>query len=123
MAVDDAETMGQCGGRAGDAEQRQAGGVQCVDRALQAVDRRMRDGRQEPGAGGHGQIPPVAERLWRDADQHVADGPAGDPHHHGEHDRPEQVELLAHSGHAAAEAEHERPDQVEDEEQGWAEPG
>ena len=121
--VDDAEAMGQGGGRAGDAEQRQAGGVKCVDRALEAVDRRVREGRQEPGAGGHGQVAPVAERLRRDADQQVANGAAGDPHDHGQHDRPEQVELFTHAGHAAAEAEHERPDQVEDEQQGRAEPG
>ena len=49
--------------------------------------------------------------------------PAGDPHHHGEHDRAEQVELLPHAGHAAAQAEHERSDQVEDKQQGRAEPG
>jgi len=34
--------MGQRGGRSGDAEQRQAGGVEHVDRAVEAVDRGVR---------------------------------------------------------------------------------
>ena len=83
----------------------------------------MREGRQQPGGAGHGQVAPVTERLRRDADQQVADGAAGDAHHHGQHDRSEQIELLAHAGHAAAEAEHERPHQVEDEQQGRIESG
>jgi hypothetical protein len=47
--VDDAEAMCQRGGCAGHAEQREPGGVECIDRALEAVDRGMRERRNEPG--------------------------------------------------------------------------
>ena len=108
----DPEAVGQRGGCAGHAEQRQAGRVQGVDRALEPVDRGVREHGHETGGAGHGQVAPVTKRRRRNADQQVADGAAGDADDHREHHRAEQVELRAHACHAAAEAEHERSDQL-----------
>ena len=117
-----AEAVGQRGRCAGHAEEREAGGVEGFDRALESVDRGVREAGHETGGASYGQVAPVTKRGRRNSDQQVPDGPAGDADNHREHHRAKQIELLAHAGHAAAEAEHERPDQVEDEEQGRIEP-
>ncbi len=109
--------MGQRGGRAGHAEQGEPAGIECQDRTLEAVERGMGKGCHQTRASGDRQVAPVAKCRRRDADQKIADGAAGDPHDHGEHDRAEHVEPHAHPGHAAAEAEHERAREVEDEQQ------
>ena len=95
-------------------EERKSAGVKDVDRAPIASQDGGRQERDQPGAAGDGEIPPVAERCRRDADQQVAGNAAGESDRDREHHNAEDVKACADGGEAAAETEYECPNEVED---------
>src|SRR5439155_21119182 len=82
-----------------------------------SVDIRVPDKRHSAGDQGYGDIAPVVDRRGRDrTDQQIPSDTAGVAGDERQDANAEQVELVLHAGHRAAEGEHERPDKIEREE-------
>src|SRR5205085_2280040 len=59
-------------------------------------------------------VAPVADgRWWHRADQHIASDPAGVARREGQHQHPEEIELVPDPRHRAAEREDEGAGQIE----------
>jgi hypothetical protein len=103
------EAVVECCTRTSDAEERESGRVQHVDRPSNPAEERVGKDGDETGAAGDGKVTPVTDGGGRDADQQVADDAAGEADNDGEHDDAKEVEPCAHACHAAAEPKRERP--------------
>jgi hypothetical protein len=104
---------------AGDAEQGEAEGVEDADLALETPHGRVVPEGHQPGGRRHHQVAPVGQRRGRGGvDEDVAQEAAAEPRRPGQHEHPEDVELLAHRDQRPGDREDEDADQVEHDEDG-----
>jgi hypothetical protein len=105
--------------RSGDREQAQPGGVQHVDRGSQPTQPSAEQERNQPSAGSHRQVTPVAERgRWQGAEQDVAEDAPTHRCDHAEGDDTDDVHMRrSDRGQRAVQCERERPGKVQDEQQ------
>ncbi len=116
---EDVEPRVVCLDCAGDAEQRQADGVEHHDLLLHPPDRGVEVEHQDRGRGRYDEISPVIQRRWRHrTDQHVAKHSAAESGDQRKHHDAEEVELLAYADQRTSGGKHRNSGKVEDQQEG-----
>ena len=87
--------------RTSDAEERESGRVQHVDRPSNPAEERVGKDGDDTGAAGDGKVTPVTDGGGRNADQQVADDTAGEADNDGDHDDAKEVDSSRRSSSLA----------------------